>query len=132
MFDNNSTPETDCSLESWGKIVKRIITTVLAAGALAVGMPAAANADTVQTDTVSPAFTCASGYYAFHVTNSDDFLKVHKSPNSAAVPGQIPGGNQVCINTFGLTLIGGHYWDHGYGYNGSIKVTGYMADDHIV
>ena len=68
-----------------------------------------------------------------HVVTSIDWLRVHTSPGvSTPATGQIPGGAAFHFCSSSGQNVGGHYWVYGYGYNGSIKLTGWVAGEYLI
>jgi hypothetical protein len=95
--------------------------------AAALALPAVANAAPAQT----AAFSCSSSLGTAHVYSAD-WLKIHTQHSlSSAVVGQIPRGAAFCILRNAVRQDG-HYWQYGYGYNGSTKVTGWAVTDYFI
>ncbi|TDQ00864.1 hypothetical protein [Labedaea rhizosphaerae] len=107
-----------------------IVAAVATAAAAALAVPAVASAATVQP--VQPlAFSCSSSLGTAHVYSAD-WLKIHTQHSlSSAVVGQIPRGAAFCILR-NAVYQDGHYWQYGYGYNGSTKVTGWAVTDYFI
>jgi opacity protein-like surface antigen len=102
-----------------------LVAAAVAAAALAA--PAVASATTVQ----PLAFSCSSSYGTAHVYSAD-WLKIHTQHSlSSAVVGQIPRGAAFCILR-NAVYQDGHYWQYGYGYNGSTKLTGWAVTDYFI
>lgn len=68
-----------------------------------------------------------------HVQQSTNWLRVHTSPAvGAPAVGQLPGGARFDFCSSSGTTSGGHYWVYGFGYNGSTKLTGWVAGEYLV
>jgi hypothetical protein len=68
-----------------------------------------------------------------HVVTSIDWLRVHTSPGvSTPAVGQIPGGAAFHFCSSSGQNAGGRYWVYGYGYNGSVKLTGWVAGEYLI
>ena len=97
------------------------------AGAVAAGLTALVGLSVAG---AAPAHASGCTYYT-HVQNAD-WLRVHTKPGlSTSVVGQLPDGAQFCYITNSAGQIQGAtadgiYWEYGYGYNGSTKLTGWV------
>lgn len=61
-----------------------------------------------------------------------DWLKVHTSPGlSTPVVGQLPKGATFCLLSRNYPYADGYFWAHGYGYNGSTKLTGHVVSRYL-
>jgi len=68
-----------------------------------------------------------------HVQSDVDWLRVHTSPGvTTPAIGQIPGGARFDFCSSSGTTVGGHYWVYGFGYNGSTKLTGWVAGEYLI
>lgn len=98
----------------------------------AIAATCAAAAAVTVTLVVAPAASAASFHCAYtveHVKSSVDFLKVHSSRStSSATVGQLPGGAAFCATD----IEKGTNWEKGYGYNGSVKVSGWVVGTYLV
>jgi hypothetical protein len=108
--------------------VRAIITAAATMGLLLLG-PTAFAASQVEG---RAAYSCTYDSYT-HVLSSVDWLRVHTSPGvSTPAVGQIPGGSGFTFCSSSGRQSGGHYWVYGYGYNGSVRVTGWVAGDYLI
>jgi len=97
-------------------------------GAAVFAAPAASATAMPSRDGAAPsAYACV---YTVKVTA--DWLKVHTSPGlSTPVVGQLPRGATFCLLSLKESYVDGYFWAHGYGYNGSTKLTGYVVDQYL-
>jgi hypothetical protein len=109
--------------------------------ALAVGVAAAVTiiapmtAAAAQPATAHPLFTCTSKVTSpeANVSPSVDWLKVHSTyGTSAPTVGQLKSGTQFCITSNSHPVKNGYSWTYGYGYNGSTKLTGWVAAEDLI
>lgn len=57
-----------------------------------------------------------------------DWLRVHTQPSvTSASVGQVPRGSIYHFCSSSERSSGGHFWVYGYGNNGSVKLTGWVA-----
>lgn len=105
---------------------------VAAVGAVAAGLSTLVGLATVG---AAPANASGCTYYS-HVINAD-WLRVHTKPGiSTSVVGQLPKGALFCYITNSAGQIqganaDGYYWEYGYGYNGSTKLTGWVDAEYL-
>jgi hypothetical protein len=102
----------------------------LAAAALVAGTLVAAPAAAAATPRVVQAsYSCSIDSYG---TVTADWLKVHTQPSvTSAAVGQIPYGNRFHYCSSSGRSNGGIYWIYGYGYNGSVKLTGWVDAAYV-
>ena len=105
--------------------------------ALAVGTVSAAALTVVAplTAAAQPLFTCVSSVTSpeANVSPTVDWLKVHTKPGTTTPAiGQLKSGAQFCITSNSHPVANGHPWAYGYGYNGSTKLTGWVAADDLI
>jgi hypothetical protein len=113
--------------------MKRRIAVIAAGIALAatVGAPLSASA-AAQPTAVSHAFTCTKPGGEANVYGVD-WLKVHTTPGTTTPAiGQLRDGAQFCVTGTTVPVRNGHPWQYGYGYNGSTKLTGWVAADYLI
>ncbi|WP_055588756.1 hypothetical protein [Peterkaempfera griseoplana] len=107
----------------------RIFAVGVATAALAFSAsPALAASPAVMT----PAYSCSIDSLT-HVESSVDFLRVHTSPGvGTPAVGEIPGGSAFHFCSGSFQSSGAYVWVYGYGYNGSVKLTGWVATDYLL
>lgn len=108
--------------------MNRMLTGFLAAGAFAIaGIGAVPSASATP---VAPAYSCSIDTFS-HV-DVVDWLKVHTSPGlSTPAVGQLPNGAKFSYCSKVLKMADGRAWRYGYGYNGSVKLTGWVDADYL-
>lgn len=104
------------------KLTRSLAVSALAAGIMGAGLLAIAPAAVA-----APATTCTPNKYGYSTVETADWLRVHtgRSTSSPAV-GQLPRGARFCF----LEQPSGR-WIHGFGYNGSTKLTGYVDGSYL-
>jgi len=91
-------------------------------------VPAAGAAATPST--VHAAYSCVVDSYA--TVSGADWLRVHSSASlTSPVVGQVPYGSRWHYCSSSEHTSGGHTWLYGYGYNGTVKVTGWVVCDYF-
>ncbi|NYJ74075.1 hypothetical protein [Allobranchiibius huperziae] len=107
--------------------MKKALTLVLATGALAtlpLSVPIA------QAHAATASYSCSIDSYG--AVQTADWLKVHRSPStSSGTVGQVKRGTLFHYCSSSGRSGGGHYWVYGYGYNGSKKLTGWVASEYL-
>ncbi|MCD0484889.1 SH3 domain-containing protein [Streptacidiphilus sp. ASG 303] len=105
----------------------------VAFSAAALSLTAVPAAHAAPANAVTAAVTCPGSLSNYtHVQSSVDWLKVRTGPSTSyAAVGQLPGGAAFTFSSSGVQS-GGHYWVCGYGYNGSTKLTGWVAGEYLV
>ncbi|MEU6402605.1 hypothetical protein [Streptomyces sp. NPDC046985] len=112
--------------------MKKSIAVAIATAALSLTAVPAAHA--APAGAASAAVTCPGSLNnSTHVQTSVDWLKVRTGPSTSNTAiGEIPGGAAFYFSSSSGTQSGGHYWVCGYGYNGSTKLTGWVAGEYLV
>ena len=78
----------------------------------------------------APACSCSIDPFS-HV-DVVDWLKVHTTPGTATpAVGQLPSGAQFSYCSKVLKMASGRAWRYGYGYNGKVKLTGWVDADYL-
>ncbi|WP_206506665.1 hypothetical protein [Streptomyces chrestomyceticus] len=96
--------------------------------AAAAGVGTVTPAAALTTETPLRAVSCPAADSWSTVKNSIDWLKVHTAPRASAPSvGQIPGGSRFHYHHNAVS----HGFVCGYGYNGSTKVTGWVAASYL-
>ncbi|MFJ2717982.1 hypothetical protein ACIQMV_30330 [Streptomyces sp. NPDC091412] len=111
--------------------MRKAIAVAFAAAALSLTTVPAAHA--APAGVISAAVTCPGPLSNYtHVLSSVDWLKVRTGPSTSNTAiGQLPGGAAFYFSPSGVQS-GGHYWVCGYGYNGSTKLTGWVAGEYLL
>lgn len=102
------------------------------AGSAAVALTTLAGVSTLGTGPAS-----ASCPTSWSTVQNADWLKVHTKPGTTTpVVGQLQDGTRFTyIVNSSCEVQGananGLYWEYGYGYNGSTKLTGWVAAEYL-
>jgi hypothetical protein len=110
--------------------MKRITRAAAVGAVLATAVVAApASASARPSGGMQPAYSCSinSTYKVIA-----DWLRVHTQPSaSSSAVGQLPYGAlfHFCASSF--RQGGGYNWVYGYGYNGSVKLTGWVDYEYL-
>jgi len=111
----------------------RVAAAGIAATALAfTASPALAAAEPASQAVYQPAYSCTIDSLT-HVVSNIDFLRVHTAPGvGTPAIGEIPGGSAFHFCSSSYTSAGGLVWVYGYGYNGSVKLTGWVTTEYLL